>query len=153
MIERIDWSSWLTSGTPPQWLLLAVLVIALLRYGPVWHKQMLDAKAAERGRTVDRVNVLENKLSQLRADCDAETKLLKAEIASLHKEINGLRAQRIQEQISIIRGIIATVDSPELKRQLSLLESVQEALSPQNVIQTQIEDVIQKGDRDAAERT
>lgn len=128
MLDNINWAHWLTSGTPPQWALLVIVIIAVLRYGPIWHKQVIDAQADKRLRYSVRIGELEDKLRKLRSDCDQETANLKKEIKGLHDEINGLRAQRITEQMAIIRGILQTVDSPELKRQLSMLEAVQIAI-------------------------
>jgi hypothetical protein len=125
MIDSIPWSSWLTSGTPPQWALLVICVVAFLRYGPTWQKQALEAAANRRSGQGARITELENKLRELRINCDKEALELRNEIRGLHTELDGLRRQRVSEQIAIISGILQTVDSPDLKRQLQMLESVQ----------------------------
>lgn len=51
----------------------------------------------------------------------------------LHQELWGDKRQRVQEQISLINTIISTVDAPELKQLLRVLESTEAFLGRNRV--------------------
>jgi len=111
-------------GTVPQWGLLAAVIIALIRLVPTWRAQSLKKRKDDIDGWRDECEKLRAELERCEAQC-------RKEIGDLHDEIFGLRKQHIQEQISLINVILQSVDAPELKTLLKMLESVQITLQAQ----------------------
>lgn len=129
MNEVRDLVSWTGAlGTPAQIGSFVVLVLALLKISVPWRQQTIDKHEREIARLLAGKTELKEEIKQLRADCDVETEGLKKEIQGLKDQIHGMRDQRNAEQLAIIRGILETVESPELRKQLVMLESVGLAL-------------------------
>ena len=131
MIAMLDgMPDWL--GTIPQWGMfgaLAAILIALIKLAPAWRQQTLDQKNkdterddTEQDRLREEIRVLREEFRECREECDAQTH-------ALHEEIWGMRKQNIAEQISLINIILNTVDAPELKTLLHVLENVKSSLA------------------------
>lgn len=114
-----DIPSWI--GTVPQWGMLIVLCIAIVRTSPQWLSALLTAAHNKRASYANRITELEEAVKFCREECDRQTGLL-------YEEIHGMRRQHVQEQISLINSIIQSVDAPQLKLFLRTLESVQRNL-------------------------
>lgn len=106
-------------------------------------------KLRDRGMTHAEVMCaqLTNEVASLRAELRACEKECSAKVKDLHAEISGMRDQRNQEQASMIRAILQSVENPDLRRQLELLEAVQGAKNVQ-ILAANV-----KGAQDDAERT
>lgn len=114
-----DWA-----GTVPQWFLFATVLIAAMKLIPVLRQQSMDKETSD-------VNGLRTELREMRAalkecqdECEAATKEAQKEIRGLHEEMWAMRKQNIAEQISLINIILQSVDAPELRSLLSVLENV-----------------------------
>jgi hypothetical protein len=106
------------AGTVPQWGLFLVLCIAVVRTSPHWLETWSAMRVARSNRNAERIRELETQVRSCRAECDEK-------IANLHNEIYGLRTQRNAEQAGMLRAILSTIDSPALRKQLDLIESLE----------------------------
>jgi hypothetical protein len=111
-----EFPTWI--GTVPQWGLFFVLLIAVIRTSPHWLETWSAMRVARTNRNADRIRELEGQVRECRAECDEK-------IGRLHNEIYGLRTQRNAEQAALLRAILRTIDNPELRKQLELLESLE----------------------------
>lgn len=84
-------------------------------------------KLSDRGMTHAEVmcGQLTTEVANLRAELRACEKECGARLKHLQEEISGMRDQRNQEQVSMIRAILQSVENPDLRKQLELLEAVQ----------------------------
>jgi len=127
-------------GTAPQWGMFILLVIAFIRVSPEWLRILVEDQRAKRNRLGGRISELEAEIKRCHNECDQR-------IRAVQNELWGQRRQNIQAQISLVNTIIQTVDAPELKKFLAVLENVQATLQVErgaDVLHTQVEDVIQK---------
>lgn len=120
-------------GTVPQWVTLAAVLIAAFKLIPELSALKLKRKSEqERGWQTECAN-LRQELRIQRQECEEEHRQSRAKIHELEETIYGLRRQNIQEQISLINTILRSVDSPELKGLLSMMEAVKDNLASQHV--------------------
>ena len=110
-------------GSPAQVGLFFLALITLIKTWPIIQKNVMEARERKESRYSTRIETLEKKVEDCRAECDRDKKILL-------EEIHGMRRQHVQEQISLINAIIESVNAPELKTFLKMLESVQRTLVP-----------------------
>lgn len=95
------------AGTVPQWGMLLSFVFA------VWKLSFADSTAI-RKEMAARIEKLKDDHEQCTQDLD-----------QLRNELHGMRQQRIDEQLAIMRAIVRMSNDPDVKRQLALLESME----------------------------
>jgi hypothetical protein len=105
-------------GTPAQFATLALILIALIKVWPIIQKQLHDITNQREGRYGERIKHLETELHRCHEECTTK-------IQGLTEIIDGLKAQRIAEQIAMMRAILRTIDDPNLRKQLEMLEALQ----------------------------
>jgi hypothetical protein len=110
------WPEWL--GTPSQLALLVIVILALIKMWPIIQAKVLEATLVREGRYGERIKHLEEELQRCHEECSKK-------IESLRDTIMGMRDQRAAEQIAMMRAILRTVESPELRKQLEMLEALQ----------------------------
>lgn len=103
--------SW--AGTLPQWFILVSFLFAMYRLS-------FTDNAAIRRELAARIETLKSD----HVECIEKLK-------KLQDEIEGMRVQRIAEQIAMMRAILRTVEDPALRKQLEMLESLQVNKPPQ----------------------
>jgi hypothetical protein len=96
--------SW--AGTIPQWGILLSFVFA------VWKISFADSTAIRKE--------LSKRIEELKADHSTCLTTLQ----HLQDSLNGMRKQRVSEQIAIMRAILKTVEDPALRKQLEMLEAL-----------------------------
>lgn len=96
---------------------LAVIIALIGAYVKLRDRGMTHAEVMC-GQLTTEVANLRNELRACEKECGAKVK-------ALHAEISGMRDQRNQEQVSMIRAILQSVENPDLRKQLELLEAVQ----------------------------
>lgn len=109
-------------GSVPQWGMLAALLALLFKNVIPWRQQNLSANELFCKNLTSQVDKLTTNLKH----CEETAK---ASIKELQEELHGMRRQHIQEQISLINTIMRSVDAPELKSMIGLLERVQQNLA------------------------
>jgi hypothetical protein len=114
------------AGTVPQWGLFFLLLIAVVRTSPQWISAWVKMRLVRSNQNAERIRELVQQVRECRTECDEK-------IEALQLEIYGIRTQRVSEQIALMRAILRTVESPELRKQLELLEAMQISLPPVNV--------------------
>jgi RNA binding exosome subunit len=105
-------------GTPAQFATLALVLIALIKVWPIIQKQLHDITNQREGRYGERIKWLESELHKCHEECTEKIK-------ALTEIVDGLKAQRIAEQIAMMRVILRTIDDPSLRKQLEMLEALQ----------------------------
>lgn len=118
--------AWLTklpewAGTVPQWGVVLLLLIAVVRTSPNWLETWAKLRLARSNRNKERIEELELQVRECREQCDRETQ-------ALQQQIHGIREQRLAEQLSMMRAIVRMSGDPEVKKQLDLLEAMQISL-------------------------
>jgi hypothetical protein len=108
-----SWPSWL--GSPSQFALLIIVILALIKVWPIIQKQLMDARAGREGRYSKRIRELEDNLERCHRECGER-------IDKLQTKINNEAMQRVQSEISLVSTIIQVVDAPQLKAILAALE-------------------------------
>jgi len=109
---------WATAGTPPQWGIFIMCLIAFLKFVLPWKQQEFDHHATYRKENKE----LMERVLKCERECEEHKK-------QLREEIFGLRKQHVQEQISFARAIIDSIpDSPHLQALLRVLENGQRSL-------------------------
>lgn len=129
------------AGSVPQWGLLATIVLAFFKLWPVLRQQTIDVNNEQvklYAETCTQLRVELNLLSEKLFNCEDKCD---KDIRKLNDELNGMRRQHVQEQLSLINAIIASVDAPQLKVLLTSLESVQLAMQS-NVLRSRSGNVI-----------
>lgn len=119
MLDKIPDSIW---GTVPQWGVLIVLAIAVVRTSPQWLTTWVTWRLARSNRNRDRIIELEGQVKACRDECDEK-------IDKLHTEIFGLRTQRNASDAVIMRAILRTSNDPDVRRRLELLEAMEASLT------------------------
>lgn len=113
-----DIIEFLRSGSPPQWGLFALALIAFFRFVIPWRQQSIDSGIQYRRENKD----LLERVIKCERECEEHKK-------ELREEIFGMRKQQMQEQISFARAIIDSLpDNPHLKLLLTALENGQRSL-------------------------
>ena len=97
--------SWV--GTLPQWGILLSFVFAM------WKITFADSTAMRK-----ELNVRISELKRDHSECVAR-------MLHLQKTIDGMRRQRVSEQIAMMRAILRTVEDPTLRKQLEMLEALE----------------------------
>lgn len=125
----MEWPAWI--GTPSQAGVLIIAIVALLRWSLPWRKMSIDEGTQIRQE-------LRAEITKVRSEhkiCEDELASTKKEVEELRDEVNnleerilGMRRQHVQEQISLVAAIIASVPDPSLRKLLMALESVQRNL-------------------------
>lgn len=118
MLDKIP--SWI--GTVPQWGVLVVLAIAVVKTSPQWLTTWVTWRLARSNRNRDRIIDLESQVRECRTECDEK-------IAKLHNEVFGLRTQRNASDAVIMRAILRTSNDPDVRKRLELLEAMEATLS------------------------
>lgn len=118
-------------GTISQLGTFGAIIIAVIMIYPKLKEQ--DQSHAERmcAALSSEVVQLRDRLLACERECQESKALAAREIKELHDQLYAMRDQRMQEQISMISAILQTVDNPELRKQLVMLESVQAGLRVQ----------------------
>lgn len=129
------------AGTAPQWVVAAAVITALLKLVPVWRQQSMDKEKSDIDGYRKEVGELRDALKECQEECEQATKQSRAEIRALHEELWGLRKQHIAEQIGLINVILKTVDAPELRGFLAVLESVKDQLAVHEMLSSEGTDV------------
>jgi hypothetical protein len=112
--------SW--AGTVPQWGLVLLVAIAVVRTSPQWFETWVQARREWHDRHGRRIKDLEEQLAECRRECDEQREIHRT-------EIDGLRKQRNSEQLAIMRAIVRMSGDPAVKQQLTLLEAMEEGLA------------------------
>ena len=100
-------------GTLPQWGLFLTVVLGAIKVLPQL-KKLGNEEAAN----------LRADLAQQAKECAEENRKLYGEIHKLHDMYNGLRAQHMNEQLSLI-SLLAPNLSPEMQRALQMIYAVE----------------------------
>jgi len=101
----------------PGFGILGVMIITLIKTWPIIQKNLLEAREAREGRYATRISELEKAV----ADCQ-ERELAREDL--MRKEINGLREQHLQQQLSLVRTIVDIFpNAPQLQLLLNALEN------------------------------
>lgn len=134
-------------GTVPQWGMFLAVMLAFLKLAPVWRKQTFDQSNTEIARAETLAATYRAEVQTLRKELRGCEEECAAELKALHEEMFSMRKSNIQEQISLVNVILRSVDAPELKTLLAVLEQVKGTLAANQikaaVIQTQSGFVIQ----------
>jgi hypothetical protein len=130
----LDLPAWMLQylGTVPQWGMFFLLLIVFIRTSPDIMKAWFEQAKAKREQHGNRITELEAQVKECREECDKVH-------ADYRKEILGLQAQSIQEQLSLVSIIMQTVDNPMLHQ---LFEQLQrhKAAQPVEFVGGPIED-------------
>ncbi len=119
-----DWA-----GTVPQWGLFAAVLIAIIQTVPKLRQQTMDKEITDMERYRLEVVGLRDELKTCEEQCAKD-------LRDLQEELWGMRKQNIAEQISLINIILNSVDAPELKAMLKVLENVRSTLSARGLAET-----------------
>lgn len=119
-------------GTLSQFGTFTLLLILTAGLATVWVKGIPERlRVKNEGKAIDNAEMagLRREVAEVRGDlkkCEAECA---DELRKVHEELWGMRKQNIAEQISLINIILNSVDAPELKAMLKVLESVKATLN------------------------
>jgi len=99
------------AGTIPQWGMLCGFFFA------VWKLSFADSTAIRKEMAA--------RIESLKDDHERCT----SDLENLRTELHGMRQQRTDEQLAIMRAIVRMSNDPDVKRQLDLLESMERQAS------------------------
>ena len=120
-------------GTVPQWAMFLTLFVAAIKLVPVLRQQTLDADTSHAASWQKECENLRAALKAQQDQCHADNEVFRKEITRLNEELFGMRKQHITEQIELINVIMNSVDAPQLKGMLRLLERVQTQLAAKGI--------------------
>lgn len=118
-LDALPW--W--AGTVPQWGLVLLLAIAVVRTSPQWLSTWSTMRLAASNHNRDRIKDLEDEVHRCHRECEERIQILQ-------DIVQGLREQRNAEQLAIMRAIVRMSGDPQVKHQLDLLESMEVKLEP-----------------------
>lgn len=118
--------NWLLSGTAPQWGVLFLLAVVVVRTSPQWLTVWSTLKLARQERVAARITELETSVRECREECDRQTD-------SLHQKLRNEAEQRVQSEISLVSTLVQIVDAPQLRAILTALESRKTILAAASV--------------------
>lgn len=121
-----DLPSWV--GTAPQWAMMILLAIAVVRTSPQWLEAMFTAVQNRRSADRKRITELEAAIAECRRLCDEQDARLQQKIEDLQHKLSNEALQRVQSEISLVHTLIQIVDAPALKAVLTALERRQTLL-------------------------
>lgn len=105
-------------GTVPQWGMFILLAIAVVRTSPQWLSTYSSMRLAASNRNRDRIRELEEEVHRCHRECEER-------IGKVGKELQGMRDQRVTEQLALMRAVVRMSGDPQVKQQLELLEAIQ----------------------------
>lgn len=129
-------------GSPLQGGMLVALVALAVRTSPAWLTTWSAMRLAKSNANAARIAELEKQVKQCYDECSDVKREHAESLNTLREEHNeamrlmnerllGEQRQRIQEQVSLISAIMRSVDSPDLHKVLTTLESVQTVIKPE----------------------
>lgn len=105
----------------PLWGIFLLMIISIIKTYPIIQKNLLDARDKRENRYSERIRELEAAVHACQKECEEHK-------TELRKQLDGLRRQNIQDQISLVSVLVQGTDNPALKKVLETLQSVQRAL-------------------------
>lgn len=127
-------------GTLSQLGTFGLLLIAFLSAVTVWIKGIPERlRVKNEAREIDNAGIaaLHKEMGEVRSELKKCEEECAREMRKLQEELWGMRRQNIAEQISLINVILNSVDAPELKAMLKVLESVKATLRVRDIVEAE----------------
>lgn len=131
-MSEFTWPAWLV-GTPSQFALLIIALVALIKVWPILQRNILDAKERRESRYSARITHLEQAVKECHSQCEEQKNGLRVEVRRLEELRLSDRAQNLQEQISLVSILVKNVDNPLLDRILQSLQARSIAEKPREL--------------------